>query len=335
MTGRGVGRASPGRPVAENLPHGRAAPKITLTSTRDIPLNKLVLSQKNVRRVQAGVSIEDLAEDIARRGLLQSLNVRPVLDAEAKETGMFEVPAGGRRLQALQLLVKSKRMAKNQPVPCIIREEGLAEEDSLAENTMREALHPLDQFRAFKTLIDQGLSEEEVGARFFVSPLVVKQRLKLAAVSPKLLDIYAAGGMKLDQLTAFAVSPDHEQQEQVWETIQRGYNHAGYYIKSLLTQGQVPADDRRALFVGAQAYEAAGGVIVRDLFAQHERGGWFKDPALLDRLALEKLQGVAGEVMAEGWKWIEVGLQFPYGHTSGMPKLTPTLVPPTEEQQSR
>lgn len=74
-----------------------ASEKIRLSGSRDIPFNKLVLSQSNVRRIKAGVSIEELAEDIARRGLLQSLNVRPVLDAQGRETGMFEIPAGGRR----------------------------------------------------------------------------------------------------------------------------------------------------------------------------------------------------------------------------------------------
>ena len=83
-----------------------AVQKITLSSSRDIPFNKLVLSQSNVRRVKAGVSIEELAEDIARRTLLQSLNVRPQLDDEGRETGLFEVPAGGRRFRALELLVK-------------------------------------------------------------------------------------------------------------------------------------------------------------------------------------------------------------------------------------
>jgi len=165
--------------------------KITLSASRDIPFNKLVLSQSNVRRVKAGVSIEELADDIARRTLLQSLSVRPILDAEGQETGMFEVPAGGRRYRALEHLVKQKRMNKTQPVPCVVRTSGLAEEDSLAENVHREALHPLDQFRAFQTLREKGLSEEDIAARFFVSPTVVKQRLKLAAVSPKLLDIYA------------------------------------------------------------------------------------------------------------------------------------------------
>ena len=99
-----------------------AVQKITLSASRDIPFNKLVLSQSNVRRVKAGVSIEELAEDIARRTLLQSLNVRPVLDAEGEETGMFEVPAGGRRFRALELLVKQKRLTKTQPVPCIVRD---------------------------------------------------------------------------------------------------------------------------------------------------------------------------------------------------------------------
>ena len=111
--------------------------KIKLSPSRDIPFNKLVLSQSNVRRVKAGVSIEQLAESIAQRTLLQSLSVRAIIDADGQETGMFEVPAGGRRYRALELLVKQKRMAKTQPVPCVVRDGGIAEDDSLAENDER------------------------------------------------------------------------------------------------------------------------------------------------------------------------------------------------------
>ena len=126
--------------------------KIKLSPSRDIPFNKLLLSRSNVRRVKAGVSIEQLAESIAQRTLLQSLSVRAVVDADGQETGMFEVPAGGRRYRALELLVKQKRMAKTQPVPCVVRDGGIAEDDSLAENDERVGLHPLDQFRAFQSL---------------------------------------------------------------------------------------------------------------------------------------------------------------------------------------
>jgi ParB/RepB/Spo0J family partition protein len=205
-----------------------AVQKIKLSPSRDIPFNKLVLSQSNVRRVKAGVSIEQLAESIAQRTLLQSLRVRAVVDADGQETGMFEVPAGGRRYRALELLVKQKRMAKTQPVPCVVRDRGIAEDDSLAENDERVGLHPLDQFRAFQSLRAGGMSEEEIAARHFVTPAIVKQRLRLASVSPKLHNVYADDGMTLEQLMAFTVTGDHARQEQIWDSVSRSGNDEPY-----------------------------------------------------------------------------------------------------------
>ena len=307
--------------------------KITLSPSRDIPFNKLVLSQSNVRRVKAGVSIEQLAESIAQRTLLQSLNVRAVVDAEGNETGMFEVPAGGRRYRALELLVKQKRMAKTQPVPCVVREGGIAEDDSLAENDERVGLHPLDQFRAFKTLSDTGLSEEDIAARHFVSPAIVKQRLRLASVSPKLHEVYAEDGMTLEQLMAFSVTADHARQEQVWENVSRSGYDEPYQIRRMLTEQTVRASDRRAQFVGVDAYEQAGGGILRDLF-EHDDGGWLQDVALLDRLVTEKLTAEAETIAKEGWKWISVAVDFPYGHAGGLRELEGKPADLTIEEQA-
>jgi ParB family transcriptional regulator, chromosome partitioning protein len=313
-----------------------AVHKITLSSSRDIPFNKLVLSQSNVRRVKTGVSIEELAEDIARRTLLQGLNVRPVLDADGVETGMFEVPAGGRRYRALQLLVKQKRLAKTAPVPCVVRDPSVgisAEEDSLAENVHRASLHPLDQFRAFQALRQKGQSEEEIAAAFFVGVNVVKQRLRLAAVSEKLLDVYAEDGMSLDQLMAFTVTTDHTRQEQVWETLQRSYSREPYQIRRMLTERTVRASDKRALFVGLNAYEQAGGIVMRDLFQQDD-GGWLENVGLLDGLVAEKLKAEAEKIAAEGWKWIEVNVDFPFGHTHRLRELEGTPTDLTAEEQA-
>ena len=309
----------------------KSQPKISLSASRDIPFNKLVLSQANVRKIKAGVSIEELAEDIARRTLLQSLTVRPVLDEAGAETGVFEVPAGGRRYRALELLVKQKRLARNTPVPCIVRTEGLAEEDSLAENVQRAPLHPLDQFRAFVALREKGQSEEEIAAAFFVSVAVVKQRLKLAAVSPKLLAVYAEDGMTLDQLMAFTVNPDHERQEQVWEAIAHAWSKEPHQIRRMLTEHAIRASDKRAQFIGINAYEAAGGTMLRDLF-QSDDGGWLQDPALVEKLVAEKLEQEAETLRAEGWKWIEVAADFPYGHTYGLRRLSGEPIPPTDEE---
>lgn len=311
----------------------KAVQKITLSRSRDIPFNKLVLSQSNVRRVKAGVSIEQLAESIAQRTLLQSLNVRAVVDGDGNETGMFEVPAGGRRYRALELLVKQKRLAKTQPVPCVVREGGIAEDDSIAENDERVGLHPLDQFRAFQTLRNLGMSEEDIAARHFVAPAIVKQRLRLAAVSPTLHEVYSEDGMTLEQLMAFSVTADHARQEQVWENVSRSGYDEPYQIRRMLTENTVRASDKRAQFVGIAAYEAAGGGVLRDLF-ERDDGGWLQDVPLLERLITEKLKAEAETITAEGWKWIEVALSFPYGHDDGLRQLEGTPADITADEQA-
>lgn len=337
---RSAGLSVTGRRSRERLSAARrgesdmaSVQKVKLSPSRDIPFNKLVLSQSNVRRVKAGVSIEQLAESIAQRTLLQGLNVRAVVSADGQETGMFEVPAGGRRYRALELLVKQKRLAKTQPVPCVVRDGGIAADDSLAENDERVGLHPLDQFRAFKLLRDGGMSEEDIAARHFVSPAIVKQRLRLASVSPKLHDIYADDGMTLEQLMAFAVTGDHARQVQIWDSVSRSGNDEPYQIRRMLTENTVRTSDRRAQFIGLEAYERAGGAVMRDLFA-HDDGGWLQDVPLLDRLVTEKLTAEAETIAAEGWKWIAVAVDFPYGHTSGLREIEGDLADLTEEERA-
>ena len=313
-----------------------AVQKITLSPSRDIPFNKLILSQSNVRRIKAGVSIEELSQDIARRGLLQGLNVRPVVDADGAETGMFEIPAGGRRYRALELLVKAKRLTKTAPVPCIVREAGcsiLAEDDSLAENIQRAPLHPLDQYRAFRDMRIKGMSEEEIAAAFFVSVNVVKQRLRLASVAPSLLDLYAEDGVTLEQLMAFTVNPDHARQEQVWEAIKDSWSKEPHQIRRMLTETTVRASDKRAQFVGVDAYETAGGIVLNDLF-QSDDGGWLQDVALFDQLTDDRLKAEAAVIAAEGWKWVDARVEVPYGYGHGLRRLIGTTTALTQEEQA-
>lgn len=210
----------------------------------------------------------------------------------------------------------------------------LAEDDSLAENIQRAPLHPLDQFRAFQAMREKGRTEEDIAAAFFTSINVVKQRLHLASVSPALLDVYADDGMSLEQLVAFTVTADHARQEQVWQSISGSWQKEPYQIRRMLTEKTVRVSDRRAVFVGLDVYEAAGGAVLRDLF-QSDDGGWLEDVALLDRLVAEKLKAEAETIAAEGWKWIEVGAtDFPYGHTRGLRQLDGVSANLTAEEQA-
>ncbi len=314
----------------------KAQPKLVLAPAQGIAFNLLVLSQSNVRRVKNGVTIEELAADIERRGLLQGLSVRSQRDEKGEDTGKFEVPAGGRRFRALELLVKRKRLAADALVPCVVKPADgpiSAEEDSYAENVFREALHPLDEFRAMQKLVDQGDDVETVAARFRVTPAVVRQRMKLAQVSPVLHEVYAADGMTLEQLMAFSVSGDHARQEQVWELVQTHHNQSAHFIRARLTETTVAAQDSRALFIGTDAYIAAGGYILRDLF-EEDRGGWLQDAALLDRLVLEKLGAEAERIRTEGWKWVEVSIDLPYSFSNGLRAIEAFHTPPTEADQA-
>ncbi|MVF25095.1 DNA-binding protein, partial [Methylocaldum sp. BRCS4] len=128
----------------------------------------------------------------------------------------------------------------------------------------------------------------------------------------------------------FTVNPDHERQEQVWEAIQRSYNKEAYQIRRLLTEGAVRASDKRAQYVG-EDYLAAGGPIMRDLF-QSDDGGWLQDVPLLERLVAEKLARDAQPIRAEGWKWVETAIDFPYGHTYGLRHIQGERQPLSEEE---
>ncbi len=141
-----------------------------------------------------------------------------------------------------------------------------------------------------------------------------------------------AGTLTLDQVIAFAVVDDHAAQEQVHDQLAE-YARTPGNIRNYLTQGKVSATDRRAAFIGADAYQAAGGAIVRDLFTE-DRGGWFSDPLLLDRLVLDRLTQEAERIRAEGWGWVEVATTLPQ-EVCAMQRVPETKVALTEADQAR
>lgn len=298
----------------------------------DVPLNKLKKSPRNARRTpHAEADVEALAASIAVKGVLQAPVVEPENDEAGAPTGFYLVTIGEGRRLALALLAKRKTIKKTEQVRCMVDLTNDPHEISLDENVTRFRMHAADEFEAFQRLSEErGLSAEEVAARFGVSAQVVRQRLRLGAVSPKLMERYRAGDLTLDQMMAYAVSEDHARQEQVFE--QLGTDRPPYLIRRTMTEAKVAATDRRAVFVGAEAYGEAGGTILRDLFTE-DGGGWFEDPALLDRLAAEKLAGIALDVRdKEGWKWAEAHIDFP--RALGLARVYPHPVERPEEERA-
>jgi ParB family chromosome partitioning protein len=301
-------------PQAAQTPAGLV---VQYGEVRDIPLNRLKASPKNVRRVgHSAEVIESRAASISHKGVLQPLVVEPEFK-DGRETGYYLVSAGEGRRQALRLLAKRKALAKGAPVRCVVDTTNDPAEVSMDENLSREPMHPADQYEAFNDLAERkGYSAEEIGARFGINPDIVRKRLRLGAVAPALLDLYREEVLTLDQVTAFAVNPDPERQMQVYAQLP-AQNRLPYAIRRAMTETKVAADDRRLRFVGLDAYVAAGGPVLRDLFTEGN-DGWAEDVVLLDRLVAEKLAAIALEVRdREGWKWASAHLDFPHGHGCG------------------
>lgn len=275
-----------------------------------VPLNRLKASPRNARKVRhSAAAIEALAASIRAKGVLQAPVVEIERDGEGAATGAYLVTIGEGRRQALRMLVKRKAIKSTHLVKVVVDTLNDAHEISLDENITREAMHPADQFEAFRKLAEErAYGPEEIGARFGVSAHVVRQRLRLGAAAPELMAAYREGTLTLDLLTAFCVSEDQDRQRQVLE--QMGPYTSVFAIRRAMTEAKVRADDRRVGFVGLEAYEAEGGAVLRDLFTE-DGGGWLEDPALLDRLVAEKLTALAGEVrQREGWKWAEACAEF-------------------------
>lgn len=264
-----------------------------------VPLSRLVSRPKgrNVRKTPR-MSIPELAASIQRVGLLQNL----IVTADGKR---YEVVAGGRRLAALKLLAKKRRISKEWDVPCLLVADGTARTASLTENVQREAMHPADQFEAFAALVAEGRPIEDIAADFSVTPLVVQRRLKLANVSPRLLADYRAEAVSLDQLMALAITDDHTAQEAAFYDAPT-WQRSPHNLRDRLTEREIDAYRHPLVrFVGLDSYEQAGGSIRRDLFAEGDKGVYLTDAALLERLAQDKLAGIAAEVQAEGWAWVD------------------------------
>ena len=287
--------------------------KITLNSeTFIVPLDKLELDERNVRLTGREIDVPELAHNIAHEGLLHGLGVRPVVDDNGEPTGRYGVVIGGRRLAALKLLVKKKRLAKDEPVTCFpVKPEALTSA-GLAENLHRLAMHPADAYVAFARMSGEGLSDAEIAVRFGLSPATVQKRLRLGRLSPALLDALRANRISEPVAQAFAITDDVKAQELIFAKVQGRAWIDPNGVRAMLTEGEVPSHDRRVALIGLAAYEQAGGGVRRDLFADDAGGGvTLTDPGLLDRLVLEKLAAEGDRLRADGWRTVSVSMMPP------------------------
>lgn len=276
-----------------------------------LPLRALFVAKENVRKKVDPATIPELAESILAKSLLQNLVVVPRKGKKKSQT--HAVLAGQRRYEALVYLAERGSITYDYPVPVLVADGTEATALSLIENVAREAMHPADELEAFAKLASEGATYETIGTTYGVSAMTVRRRLKLASVSPKLLQLLREDEISLEQLAALAISESHEEQERVWDEVKHNdWMSEPRRLRAMMMQEAVKIGESPiAKYVGIEAYEQAGGEVRRDLFSDAD-DGYITDVALLNRLALEKLEALAEKLRADGWAWVEVSPDLDY-----------------------
>lgn len=290
--------------------------KTTTATTREdrffVRLGALKPDPKNVRRYNSDEGISELAASIKAEGLIQNLTVRP-----GTKKGQWFVTAGARRLKALKTIAAEggtiQPTGEKVDGAWLVPVYGLTEQHnavsvSLAENFTRQNMNVADEVEAFRKLTEEeGMTPEGVADRFGISHMTVRRRVKLAKVSPRIMDEFREGRATLQQLEALAVADDHSAQEDAFFSLPE-YSRQARNIKERLTNDKLRADHRFVAFVTLDAYTEAGGTITKDLFSE-DGDFYLDDKPLVMRLATEKLLARAEEIRAaEGWKWGEAFL---------------------------
>jgi ParB family chromosome partitioning protein len=249
-----------------------------------------------------------LVASIQARGLLQPLVVRGPersLTAGGMEKHTYDVVDGRRRLKAL-IKIHGKKPIEI-PVVIVDGDETSLREMALAANVVRAALHPVDEYDAYRDLIDSGLSVDDVAAHFGVKEKWVRQRLQLARLAPELRAVWRAGKMTAEQAEALSSAPDHAKQCAAWNASRDEWRRKPDQLRAALRQSAPRQDDARVKFIGLDAYLDAGGELSDDLFTETRT---LTDEALLDRLADAKLLESCAAFVADGWAWAKTEAQI-------------------------
>ena len=287
---------------------------------QQIPFSKLRLSPANARKSFSEAGVQALAISIDAYGLLQPIIVSPAQDKKS----IFYVHAGGRRWRAIAKLIENGQLAKNATVDarvCNDETAALAEELSMAENLIREAMSPADECRGYRAIMDKGANEEDVARRFGVTVRHVQGRLRLADLAEPIFIALAEGKITLDVAKAYGSTSDRDAQLAAWNNFKDHWQgDQPHTIRRYVTDSAVEATSAIAQLVGEEAYVAAGGRIERDLFAGDGEGQWLDRP-IAEELARAKLEQAAAEIMqlgTLGWVRVVLAQHVPHTETQGL-----------------
>ncbi|UDF29348.1 UNVERIFIED_ORG: ParB/RepB/Spo0J family partition protein [Roseateles sp. XES5] len=267
--------------------------------------DRLVLDTHNARKMRNADSLDSLKASILAHGIIQPIAVRAPAGADRDLEGdRYRVFAGGRRLQAVNELIFDGKLPADYLIPALLKPAGDddAEELSLAENIMRRAMRPVDEFKAFVRLADEGLSVEEIALRFGQSIKFVMGRLALGGLHETLLELVDDGKLSFAAASAYTLEPDPDRQLEIYDNLPTWCRDTSHNIKTAITGAALRSNGQVATFIGEERYLAAGGKVTVDLFEDHN---FWISLDLIERLKVERIAELKADLTADGWSFVK------------------------------
>ena len=292
----------------------KALPYLPSDEVVKLPLSMLTVGDYNVRS-QESKNLEGLAQSLLENGQEQNMSVIPPIQGEST---LYEVVAGKRRFLAFSMLVAQGRVSPDILVDVKVKERKKATVTSLTENFHREQMHPIDEYKAFQKLKDEGLSVLEISLKYGIPEIQVRQRLALGSAAPELLEEVLNEKMTLSQLMVLCQLDDHERQKEVWFNTPDNWHRNPNNLRKFISNDAITLDNKLVKFVGFDVYEQAGGTVARDLFSTSDSDSTITDAQLLKTLANQKLQAFEKELLADGWKWAQYSFDRDYNFDDRM-----------------
>lgn len=296
-----------------------------------IALNKLTASGVNVRTVKDEEQDEadvELKASIKANGLLQSLVVHPT----AREDGAYGVVAGARRLRAMLALAEDGDLPADFAVPCLVIDEEMGAEASLAENAIRQAMHPADMAVAIRTLVDKGATPDQIADRFGVPKRTIQRNHRLGSLAEPILEEFKAGRITYDHAAALATTDDTELQVQTFERLIEGGNLYPRTIMRVLDDRATLSTGKLVKYVGLEAYRKAGGRVEDMMF---EEGHRLLDRDTLEQCVTTKLERALSRIKDRGkWRWLRAEPNWTYADQDGFERCWPARAPFTVAEEA-
>ena len=297
----------------------------------EIPLSHLEPSPNNVRTVAPSRKADaQLKRSIEMHGLQKNLVVRPRPPGSDNTAERYQVTSGSRRFRALLALAKENILAPNCPIPCQIRRNDTDNETELstAENVHTEPMHIADTITAFAKMNAEGLTTDAIANRFGLTERTVRQRLRLGTVATPILKAFRKDEISLGVLKAFAATNDPKRQRDVWKGLKGNRPHIrDWNVRQQINDSRLPSKSPLARFITRKTYEQAGGITTEDLFPQYHGETstfWYENPALVRKLAQDKLERLAKKLVEPGWKWSLIIAEPESGFLFDYDRICPT-----------